>query len=57
MGSLPSRQQDLFQPRLRMEALPAGVQTRLRPLLLALLTEAAVKDAMTRQPCEEIGDE
>ena len=38
MGFDPDHQQDLFKPPSRIESLPAGVQTRLRPLLLALLT-------------------
>jgi len=40
MGFHPDRQQDLFKPPSRVATLPVGVQTRLRPLLLALLTEA-----------------
>ncbi len=56
MGFNPDRQQDLFKPPSRIESLPAGVQTRLRPLLLALLTEAAGVGA-TAEPTEEIGDD
>jgi hypothetical protein len=37
--------------------LPVCVQTKLRPLLLALLTEAAGKGAVPRPAGEEIGDD
>ena len=56
MGFNPDRQQDLFKPPSRIESLPAGVQTRLRPLLLTLLTEAAGA-GVTAEPTEEIGDD
>jgi hypothetical protein len=56
MGFDPDRQQDLFKPPSRSEALPAGVQTRLRPLLLALLTEAACA-SVTAEAMGEIGDD
>lgn len=56
MGFNPDRQQDLFKPPPRTDALPAGVQTRLRPLLLALLTEAAGA-SVTAEATEEIGDD
>ena len=56
MGFHPDRQQDLFKPPSRIEALPVGVQTRLRPLLLALLTEA-VGARVTAEATGEIGDD
>ena len=56
MGFHPDRQQDLFKPPSRIEALPAGVQTRLRPLLLALLAEAACAGAPA-EAMGEIGDD
>lgn len=56
MGFNPDRQQDLFKPSSRLEPLPAGVQTRLRPLLLALLTEAAAA-SVAAEATQEIGDD
>jgi hypothetical protein len=60
MGSHPSRQHDLFGPPQGGDPLPKGVQTRLRPLLLALLMEAVSMNALA-EPVEpasrEIGDD
>jgi hypothetical protein len=60
MGSHPSRQRDLFEAPPRGEPLPRGVQARLRPLLLALLTEAVSENAVaepTEPASKEIGDD
>lgn len=57
MGSFPDCQQDLFEPPSKVEALPTGVRTRLRPLLLALLTEAVSMGAAIEAAGEEIGDD
>ena len=56
MGFHPDRQQDLFKPPSRSEALPEGVQARLWPLLLALLTEAACGN-VAAEAMGEIGDD
>lgn len=56
MGFHPDRQHDLFRPPSRIETFPDGVQTRLRPLLQALLTEAVCTSA-TAEVTREIGDD
>jgi hypothetical protein len=56
MGFHPDRQQDLFKPPSKVATLPVGVQTRLRPLLLALLTEATRATA-TAEAMGETGDD
>lgn len=57
MGSYPSHQRDLFEPPQEAEALPACVQTRLQPLLLALLMEAASMSIVAETASGEIGDD
>jgi hypothetical protein len=56
MGFHSDRQQDLFKPPSRVATLPVVVQTRLRPLLLALLTEAA-RARVTAEVTGETGDD
>jgi hypothetical protein len=56
MGFQSDRQQDLFKPPSRVATLPVGVQKRLRPLLLALLTEAA-RVSVTAEVTGETGDD
>jgi hypothetical protein len=52
----PDRQQDLFKPPSRSEALPVGIQARLRPLLSMLLSEAA-RGEVTTETTGRIGDD